>query len=396
MAALVGGISPVPAEAAVGAGTADAAGAAPSVHTVLGPGVVSSPAGLALDAAGDLFVADSGHCRVLVVPARAGLRYGMRLRPGHVATVSGGSCTSAGGIGHPSGVAVDAQGDLFIAEATAQRVQEIRPATPSAPVTVAGTGRAGFNGDGLTADTSELNEPTSVAVDAAGDLYIADTANCRVRVLPAATTTLFGQSMLPGRLYTVAGTGVCGTTGQGGPAAAAELWNPVAVTTDSSGDVLMADSGDQSVLLAASHAGSYLGTNIGAGDIAVVVGGTGSYGPYLADGLTATGPAAELNDAKGLAIGPSGALFVTDGFMHAVRVIPASNETLFGRAMRAGDLYTAAGAVPVTSPAGAGDGTRWVLTHLGTAAGIALSASGTMYVADSSFDAVRAISGGGA
>ncbi len=70
------------------------------------------------------------------------------------------------------------------------------------------------------------NQPTSVAVDAAGDLYIADTANCRVRVLPAATTTLFGQSMVPGRLYTVAGTGVCGTTGQGGPAAAARALEP--------------------------------------------------------------------------------------------------------------------------------------------------------------------------
>jgi sugar lactone lactonase YvrE len=395
MAAVLGGALPGPAEAARGAGAADAASAAPSVHTVLGPAVVSSPAGLALDTAGDLFVADSGHCRVLVVPAKAGMRYGIRMRPGRVATVAGGSCSGPGGIGHPSGAAVDAQGDLFIAEATAQRVQELRPASRSAPVTLAGTGRAGFNGDGLAASTSELNQPASVAVDAAGDLYIADTANCRVRVLPAATTTLFGQSMVPGRLYTVAGTGVCGTTGQGGPAAAAELWSPVAVTTDSSGDLLVADTGDHSVLLAAAHAGSYFGTNISTGAIAVVVGGTGSYGPYLADGLSATGPAAELNDPRGLAIGPSGALFVTDGFMHAVRVVPTSDETLFGRAMTAGDLYTAAGAVPVSSRAGLGDGTRWELAHLGTAAGVAVAASGTMYVADSTFDAVRAITGGG-
>ncbi len=394
VAAFRGGVFSGPADAALGAGTAAAGAAAQNVHTVLGPGVVSSPAGLALDTAGDLFVADTGHCRVLVVPAKAGLRYGIRFRPGRVATVAGGSCTSPGAIGHPSGVVVDAQGDLFVAEATAQRVQELRPASRSAPVTVAGTGRAGFNGDGLAANASELDQPTSVAVDAAGDLYIADTANCRVRVLPAATTTLFGQSMAPGRLYTVAGTGVCGTKGLGGRAAVAELWNPAAVTTDSSGDLLVADSGDQSVLLAAAHAGSYFGTSIGAGDIAVVVGGTGSYGPYLADGLSATGPAAELNDPRGLAIGPSGALFVTNGFMHAVRVVPASDETLFGRAMTAGDLYTAAGAVPVTSPAGAGDGTRWVLTHLGIAAGVAVSASGTVYVADSSFDTVRAIPGG--
>ncbi len=142
--------------------------------------------------------------------------------------------------------------------------------------------------------------------------------------------------------------------------------------------------------------GADYGTAVGAGDIGVVVGGTGGYGPYLADGLSATGPTAELNDPRGLTISPSGTLFVTDGFMHAVRAVPASDETLYGRAMTAGDLYTAAGALPVTSPAGLGDGTRWVQTHLGTPVGVAVSASGTLYVADSSFDTVRAIGGGGA
>ena len=96
-------------------------------------------------------------------------------------------------------------------------------------MTVAGTGTGGFNGDGLAATASELGQPTGVAVDAAGDVYIADTANCRVRVLPAATTTLFGRAMAAGHLYNVAGTGVCGSAGQGGPVAAAQLWNPVAV-----------------------------------------------------------------------------------------------------------------------------------------------------------------------
>ena len=364
---------------------------------MLGPGIVATPSGLALDAAGDLFVADTGHCRVLIVPAEAGERYGVRLRPGRVTTVAGGSCTDRGptAIGHPNGVALDAKGDLYIAEATAARVQEVRPAGHVAPVTVAGTGHSGFNGDGLAATTAQLNQPTSIALDAAGDLYIADTANCRVRVLPAATTTLFGQAMASGRLYTVAGTGVCGTSGQGGPPAASQLWNPVAVATDSSGDLLVADAGDQSVLLAAAHAGTYFGTTVGAGDMAVVVGGTQDYGPYLADGLAATGPTAELDDPRGLAIGPRGALFVSDGFMHAVRVVPATDETLFGRAMTAGHLYTAGGALPVTDAAGLGDGTRWLVAHLGTATGVAVSASGTLYVADASLDSVLALRGDG-
>ena len=269
-----------------------------AVRTVVGPGVLDTPGGLALSAGGDLFVADTGHCRVLVVPATSGTRYGLRLHAGRAATLAGGSCAGAGSIGHPSGVAVDAQGDVYIAEATAQRVQVVRPAG-RAVVTVAGTGRPGFNGDGLAGTASELDEPTGVAVDGSGDLVIADTANCRVRVLAARSATLFGRAMAAGHLYTVAGTGVCGSAGQGGPVAAAQLWNPVAVAVDGAGDLLVADNGDQSVLLAPARGGTYYGTAVGAGDIGVVVGGTGGYQPYLADGLPAVGETAELNDPRG-------------------------------------------------------------------------------------------------
>ena len=271
-------------------------------------------------------------------------------------------------------------------------MQEVRAGGARTAVTVAGTGRAGFNGDGLTASAAELDEPTGVAVDGSGDLFIADTANCRVRVLPARNATIFGQAMTAGRLYTVAGTGVCGTGGQGGPVAAAQLWDPVAVAVDGAGDLLVADSGDQSVLLVpAAAGGTFYGTRVGAGDIGVVVGGTGSYGPYLADGLSATGPAAELNDPRGLAVGPTGALFVTDGFMHVIRVVPDSAGLLLGRTMTAGALYTAAGALPVKTPAGLGDGTRWVLTHMGTPTGVAVSPSGALYYADATLDTVRLI-----
>ena len=282
-------------------------------------------------------------------------------------------------------------GDVYVAEATAQRVQEVRAGGPRTPVTVAGTGRAGFNGDGLAAAASELDEPTSVAVDGVGDVFIADTANCRVRVLPAGDAALFGQSMTAGHLSTVAGTGICGTAGQGGPAAAAQLWDPLAVAVDGAGDLLVADSGDQSVLLLPARGGTYYGTALAADHIGVVVGGTGSYGQYLADGLSATGAAAELNDPRGLAVGPTGALFVTDGFMHAIRVVPATAGTLLGRPMAAGDLYTAAGALPVASPAGLGDGTRWVLTQMGTPDGIAVSPTGALYYSDGSADTVRAV-----
>jgi hypothetical protein len=367
-----------------------AASSTPSVRTVLGPRVLDGPGGIALDAAGDLVVADTGHCRVVAVTSMAVTLGGRQLPAGRATTLAGGSCTGPGSIGHPTAVAIDQRGDIYVAEATAQRVQELRAGSRTV-VTVAGTGSAGFNGDGLAATASELDQPTGVAVDAAGDLFIADTANCRVRVLPAVTGTLFGQSVTAGHLFTMAGTGVCGSTGQGGPLRAAQLWDPVAVTVDVAGDVLVADSGDQSVLLAPAHGGTFYGSAIGTGDIGVVVGGTGGYGPYVADGLPADGPTAELNDPRGLAVGPTGALYVSDGFLHVIRVVPFLTGTLLGRTMKTGNLYTAAGALPVSTSEGDNDGTRWVVTQMGTPVGVAVSATGALFYADASLDTVRVI-----
>jgi hypothetical protein len=360
---------------------------------LLGQSTLDSPGGLALDAAGDLFVADTGHCRVLVQPARSGVVDGLKVRAGHAGVLAGGSCTGAHSMGHPTAVAVDSGGDVYVAEATAQRVQEIRRGTSPQPVTVAGTGTAGFNGDGLAGTASELDQPTGVAVDAAGDLFIADTANCRVRLLPAHDGTVLGRTVTAGHLTTAAGTGVCGSAGQGGPLAGAELWNPVAVALDRSGNLLVADSGDQSVLLASAAGGTYWGTAVGADDIGVVVGGTGNYGPYIADGLSATGQTAELNDPRAVAVGPTGALYVSDGFMQAVRVVPATTGTVLGRHMVAGSLNTAVGAVPVSSSAGLGDGTKWVITRVSTAVGVAVSGTGALYVGDAGLDTVRVIGG---
>jgi hypothetical protein len=366
-----------------GAFDASADGAAPSVRTVVSPGAFESPGAMAVDGSGDLLVADTGHCRVVEIGAHAGRSYGVSLRPGRAVTIAGGHC---GSFGHPTGLAVDAAGDVYVAEANEQRIELIKPSGNVAGM--AGTGRAGDSGDGGTASSARLDEPTGVAVDGAGDVFVADTANCKVRVVPAANGSVWGQAVQRGHIYTVAGTGVCGSAGQGGPIGSAQLYDPVAVAVDSAGHLLVGDEGDQSVLLATTAGGTYYGTAIGAGDIGVVVGGTGSYGPYIGDGLSATGIAAELNDVRGIAVSRSGALVMTDGFMHVIRVVPAQSGVLFGRAMTAGDLYTVAGALPVQAATGAGNGTRWVLTHMGTPTGVVITTSGSMVYCDEATGAV--------
>jgi hypothetical protein len=365
---------------------ASAGGAVPAVRTVLAPGTLDSPGGVAVDSAGDVFVADTGHCRVTVIAGGNGRRYGVTLRTGRAVTIAGGHCGGTGSFGHPTGLAVDATGDVYVAEANEQRVKVIEPSGVVA--NVAGTGAAGDGSDGGVASAAQLDEPTGVAVDHSGDLFIADTANCKVRVVPAASGSVLGHPVVRDRIYTVAGTGVCGSAGQGGPIGGAQLFDPVAVAIDFAGDLLVADRGDQSVLLATASGGTYYGTAVAAGDIGVVAGGTGSYGPYLADGLSATGVGAELNDVRGIVLGPSGALVMTDGFMHVIRVVPAQSGPLFGRAMTAGDLYTVAGALPVQTAVGAGDGTRWVLTRMGTPSGVAVTKAGAVVYSDASAGAV--------
>jgi DNA-binding beta-propeller fold protein YncE len=361
------------------------------VRTVAGKGAsgsLSAPGGIALDTSGDLFIADANHCRVVVVPVKSGTMYGLHEQARHAFTLVGGPCD--GSLDHPTGIAVDRQGDVYIAEATGERVQVVRPSGSRSPVTIAGTGRAGFSGEGLPAVHSALNQPTGIAVDGAGDLFIADTADCRVRVVPSTSGTSFGQMMVAHHLYTVAGIGVCGSADRTGPGGLAQLWDPVAVAVDSFDDLYIADRGDQSVLMEPFRSGVYYGTVIGAGDLAVIV-GTGSNGPYLQDGLSATGVAAELNDPEGVAVGATGNLFIADGNMHAIRVVPRSTALVLGRAMHGGSLYTLAGALPITTSAGLGNGTQWVLTHVGVPVGIAVSPTGNVLFSDRITNVVREI-----
>jgi trimeric autotransporter adhesin len=113
--------------------------------------------------------------------------------------------------------------------------------------TIAGTGTAGFSGDGGPASAAELNFPERLIVDGTGNLVIADTSNNRIRVAAASTGTFYGRAMTVGDIYTIAGTSQFGFSGDGGPAASAELDQPDGVALDGAGNLLIADAGNRRI-----------------------------------------------------------------------------------------------------------------------------------------------------
>ena len=151
---------------------------------------------------------------------------------------------------------------------------------------VAGTGRTGFSGDGGPAREAKLASPSGAAWDGAGNLVIADSNNNRIRVVAASTGTFYGQAMTDGDIYTIAGTGAKGFSGDGAPATSAELNSPGGLTVDAAGNLVFADTGNNRIRVVAASTGTFYGQAMTAGDIYTVA-GTGTEG-FSGDGGPAT------------------------------------------------------------------------------------------------------------
>ena len=200
-----------------------------------GPAVdaqLSSPTGVAADEAGNLLIADRGNHRIRKVDSA-----------GVISTVAGSGERGFGGddgpaadaqLSAPYSVAADGAGNLFIADTDNDRIRKVDSAGVIS--TVAGSGEPGFGGDGGPAADAQLRDPTSVAVDGAGNLFIADRGNHRIRKVDSA-----------GVISTVAGTGERGFSGDGGPAADAQLRDPTSVAVDGAGNLFIADAGNQRI-----------------------------------------------------------------------------------------------------------------------------------------------------
>jgi sugar lactone lactonase YvrE len=259
------------------------------------------PGGSAVDAKGNVFIADSGDNVIREVTAAGTVRRIAGTGIAGLGFAGLGFPATLSNLDHPQNVAVNAAGDVFVADTYNNRVVRITP--QGQVVTVAGDGVAGYSGDGRLAAFAELNDPTGVAVDADGNLYIADSANNVIRRVDAKTgviTTVAGD-------YTAdkANNGLGGFSGDGGPATSARLDDPQGVAVDGAGDLFIADTFNNAIREVTP-----------AGVISTVVNAATATGGAPAPGGESSGKAptaSKLNTPYGVAIDQStDTLYIAD------------------------------------------------------------------------------------
>jgi sugar lactone lactonase YvrE len=245
------------------------------------------PEGLAVDSVGNLYITDPGiDCVFKVVPTGImSIVAGKDISSGYNGD---GELAINAWLEEPVAVAVDSSGNLYIADTNNNRIRKVTAST-GVISTVAGNGTQSYSGDGGAATNAALNQPTGVAVDSGGNLYISDRSNGRIRKVTAAT----------GVISTIAGNGTFGYGGDGGAAASAELDGPFSVAVDTSGNLYIADSGNYRVRRITASTG-----------IISTAAGNGTPG-YSGDGGAAT--SAELGLLGGITVDSRGNLYIVDG-----------------------------------------------------------------------------------
>jgi uncharacterized protein (TIGR03437 family) len=304
------------------------------------------PSALALDSAGNLFIADSGTERIRQVR-----------RDGTITTLAGNGTAARGAadggpagnvpLNTPMGVAMDSDGNVLVADTYNHRVLLVAPSR--ALRAVAGTGTGGASPEGTAPLVAQLRGPRAVCADHGGNVYIVDTSNHRVLRLPPG-----------GTLQTAAGNGSRGSAGDEGAARLAQLNTPSACATDSGGNLFIADTANHAI------------RRVSPAGVISTVAGTGAAGASGDDGAAT---AARLDSPRGVAVDDLGDIFIADTGNQRIRQVTPD-----------GVIHSIAG----TGAAGfAGDGSPATAALLNAPQGLFLDGAGDLYFADSGNNRIR-------
>lgn len=319
---------------------------------------LESPADVAIDTAGNLYIGDLNGYGIRKVNLSTGIITNV-VGNGTAGYSGDGGPATAAEISGESGIGFDTKNNMYIADFGNNRIRKVN-ATTGIITTIAGTGAAGYNGDNIAATTAQLNYPAGVCVDDTGNVFIAEQSNSRVRKIEWNT----------GIITTLAGDGSFAYGGDGGPATAAELWAPLSVKLDTAGNLYIADWGNNRVRKITTSTG-----------IITTVAGNGTYG-HSGDG----GPAvsAELGDSYCVALDRIGNLFIVEGFNSVngynvwVRKVDAVTHDISTVAGNGNGDYN-------------GDGVAATSAQLCYPSAVKMDATGNMYIADWANNRIRKI-----
>lgn len=311
---------------------------------------LNEPRTLVVDRAGTMYIVDTFNHRIRKVDSSGVMT---TLAGTGVAGYSGdGGPATQAEIHWPHAASLDAaEANLYVADSPNHRIRKVDLAT-GVITTVVGNGAGGFDGDGGPATAAKLNGPKGVLVGPRGEIYIADSANDRIRLVdPAGTIT------------TLAGTGATGFGGDGGPATAAQFNGPRSLALDPAGYLYVADDNNDRIRKIDVTSG-----------IVTTYAGTGKTG-YAGD----EGPAsqAQLSRPRGIARDAAGNLYIADSMNHRIRLVDPS-----------GRITTVVG----TGRQGyGGDGGPATAARVFTPRGVATDAAGNLYLADTYNDRIRRV-----
>ena len=262
-------------------------------------------------------------------------------------------------LNEPYDVTVDAIGDIYIADYRNNRIRKVTRST-GVISTVAGTGTRGYSGDNGLATIATLKFPVRVAVDAEGNIYIADSSNNCIRMVTKST----------GVITTVAGTGTRGYSGDNGLATIADITYPGGIAVDASGNVYIADSYNNRIRMVTKSTG-----------VITTVAGTGSKfnsKKVLEYGFNGKATSANLVNPEGIAVGASGNIYFSEPTYSHILLVNKSTGVITKVAGNGGETYS-------------GDNGLATLAALKRPQGIAVDASGRVYIADTYNHRIRMI-----